>query len=211
LSRWHLSDLRIDPDGKEAIAFACWPTNLEAPASNLPSATGARRAVILGKISPWGGETAVSISDLREKASPAAWSPKPSLGSHTCTDGVEIDYKEAFRLFSPPASKEGRSRAMANLAHMHMEGLCHTQERPEALRPLPCGRGSGEFLAQIELARSTVWSGVAPDPEARPEVVFGGTGPAGPCRRWRGDARGQAIRGSASQGQGLTAPRLPLR
>jgi anhydro-N-acetylmuramic acid kinase len=45
------AELGIDPDAKEAIAFAilAWRTWKHRP-GNLPSATGARRAVILGKV-----------------------------------------------------------------------------------------------------------------------------------------------------------------
>jgi anhydro-N-acetylmuramic acid kinase len=49
------AEFGIDPDAKEAIAFAILAHELvrKRPA-NLPSATGARRAVLLGKISPVG-------------------------------------------------------------------------------------------------------------------------------------------------------------
>jgi anhydro-N-acetylmuramic acid kinase len=48
-----ISDLGIDPDGKEALAFAvlAYETFHGRP-SNMPSATGAKSHVILGKISP---------------------------------------------------------------------------------------------------------------------------------------------------------------
>lgn len=48
-----ISDLGIDPDGKEALAFAvmAYETWNGRP-SNMPSATGAKGPVILGKISP---------------------------------------------------------------------------------------------------------------------------------------------------------------
>lgn len=48
-----ISDLGIDPDGKEALAFAvmAYETYHGRP-SNMPSATGAKNSVILGKISP---------------------------------------------------------------------------------------------------------------------------------------------------------------
>jgi len=47
------AEFGIPPDAKEAIAFAilAWETFPRRP-SNLPSATGARRAVVLGKITP---------------------------------------------------------------------------------------------------------------------------------------------------------------
>ena len=47
------SDFGIDIDAKEAIAFAIlgYQTWRRRP-SNLPSATGARRGVVLGKITP---------------------------------------------------------------------------------------------------------------------------------------------------------------
>jgi anhydro-N-acetylmuramic acid kinase len=46
-------ELGIDPDAKEAIAFAILAfETLRGRPSNLPSATGARRPVVLGKVSP---------------------------------------------------------------------------------------------------------------------------------------------------------------
>jgi anhydro-N-acetylmuramic acid kinase len=47
------ADFGIDPDAKEAIAFAVLAHEfVRSRPSNLPSATGAKRAVILGKSSP---------------------------------------------------------------------------------------------------------------------------------------------------------------
>ena len=54
---WKVSssaDFGIDPDAKEAIAFAvlAYESFNRRPA-NVPSATGARKAVVLGKGIPW--------------------------------------------------------------------------------------------------------------------------------------------------------------
>jgi anhydro-N-acetylmuramic acid kinase len=47
------SEFGVDPDAKEAIAFAVLAVEtVEGRPSNLPGATGAKRAVVLGKISP---------------------------------------------------------------------------------------------------------------------------------------------------------------
>ena len=47
------ADFGIDPDAKEAIAFAVLAYEfVRGRPSNLPSASGARRSVILGKSSP---------------------------------------------------------------------------------------------------------------------------------------------------------------
>jgi len=47
------ADFGIDPDAKEAIAFAVLAYEfVRGRPGNLPSATGARRSVILGKSSP---------------------------------------------------------------------------------------------------------------------------------------------------------------
>lgn len=47
------AEFGVDPDAKEAIAFAVLAAEtIQGRPSNLPSATGARRAVVLGKISP---------------------------------------------------------------------------------------------------------------------------------------------------------------
>jgi anhydro-N-acetylmuramic acid kinase len=49
------ADLGIDPDAKEAIAFAILAYEfVNGRPGNLPSATGARRAAVLGKDSPCG-------------------------------------------------------------------------------------------------------------------------------------------------------------
>ena len=53
LIRAHADEYGIDPDAKEAIAFAVLAYEfMERRPANLPSATGARRAVLLGKGSP---------------------------------------------------------------------------------------------------------------------------------------------------------------
>jgi len=47
------ADFGIDPDAKEAIAFAVLAYEfVRGRTGNLPSATGARRGVLLGKSSP---------------------------------------------------------------------------------------------------------------------------------------------------------------
>lgn len=47
------ADFGVDPDAKEAIAFAVLAAEtMEGRPANLPSATGARRQVVLGKLSP---------------------------------------------------------------------------------------------------------------------------------------------------------------
>ncbi len=47
------ADFGVDPDAKEALAFAVLAAEtVEGRPSNLPSATGAKRAVVLGKVSP---------------------------------------------------------------------------------------------------------------------------------------------------------------
>jgi anhydro-N-acetylmuramic acid kinase len=47
------AEFGIDPDAKEAIAFALLACEfVQGRAANVPSATGARRAVLLGKSSP---------------------------------------------------------------------------------------------------------------------------------------------------------------
>lgn len=61
---------------------------------------------------------------------------------------VQVDYQEAFRLLS----LAGTSRAVANLARMHAEGLGLPKNIAEAIR-LYKAVGKSEFRAQLELGR----------------------------------------------------------
>ena len=66
--RVHRSDeFGLDVDGKEAIAFALLADRtLQGLPGNLPSATGARRAVVLGKVSRPGNELGITKGTPRE-------------------------------------------------------------------------------------------------------------------------------------------------
>ena len=73
---------------------------------------------------------------------------------------VHVDYQEAFRLLS----LAGTSRAVANLARMHAEGLALPKNMAEAIR-LYKAVGKSEFRAQLELGRiCSRGLGVAADP-----------------------------------------------
>ena len=60
----HSDEVGLDVDAKEAIAFAvmAYETAHERP-SNIPKATGARRSVVLGKLTPNGPQNGQSDGD----------------------------------------------------------------------------------------------------------------------------------------------------
>ena len=62
------AEFGVDPDAKEAVAFAvlAWKTWKDR-AGNLPSATGARQGVVLGKISPGPPKSSPAKTDVQVK------------------------------------------------------------------------------------------------------------------------------------------------
>jgi TPR repeat protein len=91
----------------------------------------------------------MNIQELRKQADSGSRVNQSVLGlCYLYGVDVQIDYQEAFRLLS----LAGTSRAVANLARMHAEGLGLPKNMAEAIR-LYKAVGKSEFRAQLELGR----------------------------------------------------------
>jgi len=108
----------------------------------------------------------MNISDLRQKADSGNVAAQAILGNcYLEGDGVEVNYREAFRLLSAAASQRA-PRAISGLARMYAEGLGTSKDPTQALSLYESAAKSGEFLSQIELGR--IYSrgiGVQSDPD----------------------------------------------
>ncbi len=94
----------------------------------------------------------MNIADLQQKAGSGGVVAQASLGvCYLYGRGVEVDYREAFRLLSIAANR-GASRALVNLARMHAEGLGVPKDLTEAIR-LYEAVAKIEIRAQLELGR----------------------------------------------------------
>jgi TPR repeat protein len=88
----------------------------------------------------------MDIPNLRRQADSDNAVAQSILGNRYL-DGVEVgvDDEEAFRLLSSAAG-QGASRAKANLARRHAEGLGVPNNLPEAIRPYEAAAKAGRVL-----------------------------------------------------------------